>query len=419
MSSSEGKSTEESSSNDRILFRRNVGYKNRRFSGSVFELPKEDEEDLQFDTSDSAENGEVLISGKQYPSIQDFASAIPNHLLLGSLLEHLCFVYEKDQQRSRMLFKVIGQRLAAMNLLSPLAVSDEFSTVRLQHNRAFAELLHAASRNTNFVARYYDGLFQAQTSRYLSEFEEICRLGKGSYGKVFRVLNKLDGQLYAVKKILIKNVTREDCRKVLREVKLLSSVQHPYIVGYHTAWMEHVQSSEESNDGSSIVFESSHCPDANMQDSLKEASTAEGVPGSTPEQSEAVCPKGRSTMENFVPCVFLGDPHVTAVNGCPVANRDGSALTEGQSNRSKFELNNSYFDTDSHQCSDKRTQKLMLYIQMQLCKLSLRDWILERNQGSTTPSGKSVMLHTVFSLPPPTLSTLKPIRSSSTLSLYL
>ncbi|XP_072568427.1 eukaryotic translation initiation factor 2-alpha kinase 1 isoform X2 [Paramormyrops kingsleyae] len=399
----------------------NVGYKNRRFSGSVFELPKEDEEDLQFDTSDSAENGEVLISGKQYPSIQDFASAIPNHLLLGSLLEHLCFVYEKDQQRSRMLFKVIGQRLAAMNLLSPLAVSDEFSTVRLQHNRAFAELLHAASTslfqqdhrylNTDtqsLKTRPKDGLFQAQTSRYLSEFEEICRLGKGSYGKVFRVRNKLDGQLYAVKKILIKNVTREDCRKVLREVKLLSSVQHPYIVGYHTAWMEHVQSSEENpksvisnlpalkpssmkeSDGSSIVFESSHCPDANMQDSLKEASTAEGVPGSTPEQSEAVCPKGRSTMENFVPCVFLGDPHVTAVNGCPVANRDGSALTEGQSNRSKFELNNSYFDTDSHQCSDKRTQKmqlqLMLYIQMQLCKLSLRDWILERNQGSTTPS---------------------------------
>ena len=40
---------------------------------------------------------------------------------------------------------VIGQRLAAMNLLSPLAMSDEFSTVRLQHNRAFTELLSAAS----------------------------------------------------------------------------------------------------------------------------------------------------------------------------------------------------------------------------------------------------------------------------------
>lgn len=40
---------------------------------------------------------------------------------------------------------VIGQHLAGMNLLSPLAISDEFSTVRLQHNQAFSELLHAAS----------------------------------------------------------------------------------------------------------------------------------------------------------------------------------------------------------------------------------------------------------------------------------
>lgn len=29
--------------------------------------------------------------------------------------------------------------------------------------------------------------------------------------------------------------------QVLREVKVLSSLQHPNIVGYHTAWMEHVQ----------------------------------------------------------------------------------------------------------------------------------------------------------------------------------
>lgn len=46
---------------------------------------------------------------------------------------------------SLFLPPVIGQRLAAMNLLSPLAISDEFSTVRFQHNRAFSELLHAAS----------------------------------------------------------------------------------------------------------------------------------------------------------------------------------------------------------------------------------------------------------------------------------
>ncbi len=55
--------------------------------------------------SDSDNNCEVLLAGRQYPSIEEFASVIPNQLLLGSLLEHLCFVYEHDPTRSRMLFK--------------------------------------------------------------------------------------------------------------------------------------------------------------------------------------------------------------------------------------------------------------------------------------------------------------------------
>lgn len=55
--------------------------------------------------SDTDDNHEVLMAGRRYLSIQEFASAIPNHLLLGSLLEHLCFVYESNPARSRMLFK--------------------------------------------------------------------------------------------------------------------------------------------------------------------------------------------------------------------------------------------------------------------------------------------------------------------------
>lgn len=160
------------------------------------------------------------MAGRRYPSIQEFASAIPNHLLLGSLLEHLCFVYESNPARSRMLFKgmywvleltasvkslntclifcpyvtlckvfwdyclllipnwvtnyfglslsltVIGQRLSAMNLLSPLAISDEFSTVRLQHNRAFTELLHAASSS-----------LYPQVTRQITRMSPVCPLG--------------------------------------------------------------------------------------------------------------------------------------------------------------------------------------------------------------------------------------------------
>ncbi|XP_017338513.1 eukaryotic translation initiation factor 2-alpha kinase 1 isoform X2 [Ictalurus punctatus] len=388
-----------------------------RTSGShgvgLFELSHSDE-DVQFDTSDSDNTCEVLMAGRQYPSIQEFASAIPNHLLLGSLLEHLCFVYERDPAQSRMLFKLIGQRLAAMNLLSPLAISDEFSTVRLQHSRAFAELLSAASSSLfpqdqkylnsdgqNPVLRTKDGLFQ--TSRYLSEFEEISPLGRGSYGKVFKVKNKLDGQNYAVKKILIKNVTRNDCMKVLREVKVLSSLQHLNIVGYHTAWMEHVQpavknctptflpaisaletpsqterlveDSKSSTSGSFIVFENAeHSKDRKGQSTNVLKNSSNNILRSTmvkEQRSQVLSTKNMNNAQNFVPCVFLGEPRSFGET-CPALRWESSTLSD-----------ESYVDMSSQKWAEKHPKEvqfhLMLYIQMQLCERSLKDWIQERN----------------------------------------
>uniref|UniRef100_A0A3Q2UMG0 Eukaryotic translation initiation factor 2-alpha kinase 1 n=1 Tax=Fundulus heteroclitus TaxID=8078 RepID=A0A3Q2UMG0_FUNHE len=393
-------------------------------SVSVLSLESEEDEDVQFDTSDSEGNRELLMASRHYPSIQEFASAIPNHLLLGSLLEHLCCVYESNPARSRMLFKVIGQRLAAMNLLSPLAISDEFSTIRLQHNRAFTELLNAASSTlypqgqqclgTNAhspAARPKEGLFQAQTSRYLSEFEEVCRLGKGSYGNVFKVVNKLDGQYYAVKKILIKRVSKEDCMKVLREVKVLSSLQHVNIVGYHTAWMEHVQpaahpesqlpalespgqkvgfddSLDNSSTSSSIVFQS------RSQAGAGAASSAKGAPAETQpvrtlvsrQDRQIVCPKAvQRVPENYVPCVFLGQGEHRNSSKCPAMGWDRSPMLDEESSRSSIELNNnSCLDQQWAELRTRRPSKdvqfhLMLYIQMQLCERSLKDWISERN----------------------------------------
>ncbi|XP_029953217.1 eukaryotic translation initiation factor 2-alpha kinase 1 isoform X2 [Salarias fasciatus] len=393
------------------------------------------------EASDAENNHEVLVAGRHSSSIQDFTSVIPNHLLFGSLLEHLCFLYESNPARSRTLFKVIGQRLAAMNLLSPLAISDEFSTVRLQHNRAFTELLSAASSSLfpqgqqrlggshSLTLRPKDELFQAQTSRYLSEFEEICKLGKGAYGNVFQVLNKLDGQYYAMKKILIKKVSKEDCMRVLREVKVLSSLQHIHVVGYHTAWMEHVQpatypetllpalesagqhdSSDESFDSngssSSIVFQS-------LSRARQEAAVSARAPqrDSPPvtavvaaQQGPVVCPKTmRRIPENYVPCVFLGQRGPPEASRCPAMSLDASLLLEEESCRSSVPLN----DNERPPRAEKRAAKpskevqfhLMLYIQMQLCERSLKDWISERNarpqESSTGPYGRVDAEHTL------------------------
>ncbi|XP_038830662.1 eukaryotic translation initiation factor 2-alpha kinase 1-like isoform X3 [Salvelinus namaycush] len=435
-SSLNGLREESSSSSSMInpLIRRNLTTTTTRHERSVFNLTTSEDEvefdsklidEVEFDTSDSDNNCEVLMAGKQYPSIQEFPSAIPNHLLLGSLLEHLCFVYESDPTRSHMLFKAIGRHLAAKNLLSPLAIGEEFSTVRLQYNRAFTELLRSVSTsffpqgqmllNTDtqsLTLRPKEGLFLAQTSRYLSEFEELSRLGKGSYGKVFKVKNKLDGQKYAVKKVLINNVSREDYMKVHREVKVLSSLQHINVVGYHTAWMEHIpraftkpasilsalemhvlpERSEEStvsSSGSSIVFASS--------DQSKEPVAIAKAPVSLPVKEEkstqAVCPKTMRHArfpDNFVHSVLLRRCGLTG-DSCPVVSWDSSALSEDDlGTRNGIDLNNSsYIDMGSEQWDTKFPAKevqfhLMLYIQMQLCERSLKDWILERTTEHTS-----------------------------------
>ena len=51
-------------------------------------------------------------------------------------------------------------------------------------------------------------------SRFEEEFEEIDELGKGGFGSVYEVRNKLDGRRYAIKKIQLAEVNPEDCLKV-------------------------------------------------------------------------------------------------------------------------------------------------------------------------------------------------------------
>ncbi|XP_015420631.1 PREDICTED: eukaryotic translation initiation factor 2-alpha kinase 1 [Myotis davidii] len=238
-----------------------------------------------------------------------FPFAVANQLLLVSLLEHLSHVHEPNPFRSRQVFKLLCQTFIKMGLLSSFTCSDEFSSLRLHHNRAITHLMRSARESVRQdpcedsshipKIRSREVAFEAQTSRYLNEFEEVSILGKGGYGRVYKVRNKLDGQYYAIKKILIKGATKTDCMKVLREVKVLAGLQHPNIVGYHTAWIEHVHVAQ-TQDRISVQLPS-----------LKVISAQED--------------------DRYVHCMQY---------------------------------------------------HLMLHIQMQLCELSLWDWIVERNRRS-------------------------------------
>jgi len=76
-------------------------------------------------------------------------------------------------------------------------------------------------------------------SRYRQDFEEIRRLGKGSFGEVFAVRRRIDGCRYAVKKVGAEAYSMLGAPAMLQEVYALAAYsEHPHIVSYHSAWTE-------------------------------------------------------------------------------------------------------------------------------------------------------------------------------------
>jgi translation initiation factor 2-alpha kinase 4 len=92
-------------------------------------------------------------------------------------------------------------------------------------------------------------------SRYTMDFTEEGRLGKGGFGEVVKARKKLDGQFYAIKKITQKSSA--SLTEVLKEVRLLSQLSHPYVVRYYNTWTEEVPELSETDDDTTEATEES------------------------------------------------------------------------------------------------------------------------------------------------------------------
>lgn len=84
-----------------------------------------------------------------------------------------------------------------------------------------------------------------QLGRYHSEFSQVRFLGRGGYGKVFHVVNAVDQQHYAVKRIPLsaRVYSRwlqggDESARTFRETSTLARLDHPNIVRYYGAWLE-------------------------------------------------------------------------------------------------------------------------------------------------------------------------------------
>ncbi|KAL6636200.1 kinase-like domain-containing protein [Neocallimastix sp. 'constans'] len=59
---------------------------------------------------------------------------------------------------------------------------------------------------------------------------KICQIGEGSYGKVYKAENKVNGEFVALKKMKLESEKEGFPLTAMREIKLLQSLHHPNIV---------------------------------------------------------------------------------------------------------------------------------------------------------------------------------------------
>ncbi|KAG8069687.1 hypothetical protein GUJ93_ZPchr0006g44746 [Zizania palustris] len=79
-------------------------------------------------------------------------------------------------------------------------------------------------------------------SRYRTDFHEIEQIGRGNFSNVFKVLKRIDGCLYAVKRSIRQLHNDRERRQAVKEVQALAALgSHGNIVGYFTSWFENEQ----------------------------------------------------------------------------------------------------------------------------------------------------------------------------------
>ncbi|CAB1109132.1 unnamed protein product [Ectocarpus sp. CCAP 1310/34] len=134
------------------------------------------------------------------------------------------------------------------------------------------------------------GAVKERSSWYRSQFKELENLGKGGFGTVVKVRNRVDRRLYAVKKVGLDPFDKETNRKIRREVTTISTLVHKNIVRYYQAWLE-------GGGGAfpAAVEEERSGDEDDDDDDEDDAAGAEGASALAKTTAAAVTAKGETT----------------------------------------------------------------------------------------------------------------------------
>ncbi|XP_063627840.1 eIF-2-alpha kinase GCN2 [Cydia splendana] len=187
-------------------------------------------------------------------------------------------------------------------------------------------------------------------SRLNAEFEVLTWLGKGAFGDVLKVKNKLDGGFYAIKRIQLNPENVNLNKKITREVKLLSRLNHENVVRYYNAWIE-----------SSV--EVSECPSEEKTPTRKRPGLSlEGVVAKLGQEVKVEW----SMSEGIVQKCEDSEDEDPWFNGSPEDESSDDIEFEDLSNKSETIPSENMPDAPTRPPSERLKQ--VLYIQMEFCE---------------------------------------------------
>lgn len=100
------------------------------------------------------------------------------------------------------------------------------------------------------------------TPRHRTDYEILGpSIGRGAFGQVWKVRNKVDGHVYAMKRVA------NFSKSLLREVEVLSSIHHEHVVRYYAAWIEKGEEMDEKGEGEELWTTSDSSVDEHDYDS--------------------------------------------------------------------------------------------------------------------------------------------------------
>ena len=72
----------------------------------------------------------------------------------------------------------------------------------------------------------------------MNDFKIISKIGEGAYSLVYKVRRLIDGNIYALKKVKLINLSEKERKNALNEVRLLASVKSKFVISYREAFFD-------------------------------------------------------------------------------------------------------------------------------------------------------------------------------------